>query len=156
MAHALATVCFCAMLAVVTITDMRSGTIPNQALLAALAVGVLALGVDGVASGQSPHHVLSTTLGAGLQGLAVAVPAALLSGLLQRITGATALGGGDIKLMFVAGCYLGLAATSCALLLACVAALVFAAATRTHRFPFAPAIAFGCVTVLCLQLYAYQ
>lgn len=76
----------------------------------------------------------------------------------ERLRGVEAMGGGDLKLLFVTGLYLGWARNLLCLLLACLFGIAFSlAAARTRRaggeakqFPFGPAIcAAGIVTLLC-------
>jgi leader peptidase (prepilin peptidase)/N-methyltransferase len=62
------------------------------------------------------------------------------------------MGGGDIKLLFVAGLYFGWTRTLFLILVACVAGIVFGmarASDEERAFPFGPAIALACwVTML--------
>ena len=78
----------------------------------------------------------------------------LLSLLMDRILKRDSLGGCDIKLYFVVGLYLGIAATLFSLLLACVLGLLFA--FLRNRFgkaigepiPFGPSIAAAAAVML--------
>ena len=71
---------------------------------------------------------------------------------MDRMTGRDTLGGGDIKLLAVTGLYLGLIGTLFALIIACIAGLLFQAAVRRggrgKAFPFGPWIAFGAAVML--------
>ena len=78
--------------------------------------------------------------------------------LYEKLRGLEALGGGDLKLLFVTGLWLGWAKNLLCLLLACVFGIVFALCTQKRRagqenakiFPFGPSIcAAGIVTLLC-------
>ena len=78
----------------------------------------------------------------------------LLSLLLDSILKKDTLGGGDIKLYFVVGLYLGFAATLFSLLLACVLGLLFAFLRKTfgkaigEPIPFGPSIAAAAAVML--------
>ena len=81
----------------------------------------------------------------------ILIPGVLLVVVLifEKLVGREAMGGGDIKLLFVTGLYLGWAKNFLALLLACVLGIVFGLATQKAReknedaaiFPFGPSIA---------------
>ena len=64
----------------------------------------------------------------------------LLSMLFDKITGKESLGGGDIKLFFLVGLYLGLLESLFCLILACVLGIVFSLVVKNNRIPFGPAI----------------
>ena len=66
----------------------------------------------------------------------------LISLLMDKLLKKESLGGGDIKLFFVMGLFLGLGQGLLALLAACVFGLIFvlAAKKRNQPFPFGPAI----------------
>ena len=76
-----------------------------------------------------------------LGGVIVAGALLLLSLLFDRLTGKESLGGGDIKLFFAAGLYLGLAGSLFNLILSCFTGLLFAFCFRKNRIPFGPSIA---------------
>ena len=65
----------------------------------------------------------------------------LFSLLFDKITGKESLGGGDIKLLFVVGLYLGLAVGFFNLILSCITGLLMVALLKKQRIPFGPAIA---------------
>lgn len=99
--------------------------------------GVLAVIVDGFAG--------AFVVGGGV---------ALFSWLFEKITGRYSLGGGDIKLLFVVGLYLGLAVSLLNLFLSCIVGLLFSfiwsrhkntSVEKTRVFPFGPAIAVSTV-----------
>ena len=72
----------------------------------------------------------------------------------ERFTGRTSFGGGDVKLLFAMGLYLGVLGGLCCLLVACIAAVALAVVIPRTRFgrvpgsvpgqiPFAPALFAG-------------
>ena len=78
-------------------------------------------------------------------GTALAGGMLLLSLLFDKLTGKESLGGGDIKLFFVTGLYLGSAwEILFYLILSCLLGLVFAVFSKKQRIPFGPAIAAAC------------
>jgi prepilin signal peptidase PulO-like enzyme (type II secretory pathway) len=126
---------FCALLAIVTVTDLARRVIPNRALATAAAVAVaVAMATD---PASLPERIAAAALGGG----------ALLPIALARPDG---LGMGDVKLVVVIGLYLGAAAAVAVLVafaggtLAGAVLLVRAGVTARRRpFPFAPFLAAG-------------
>jgi len=126
---------FCALLAIVTVTDLDRRVIPNRALAAAGATAVAVAAASDPAS--VPERLAAAALGGG----------ALLPIALARPDG---LGMGDVKLVAVIGLYLG-AAAAVAVLVAFAGGTVAGAvllvragaAARRHPLPFAPFLAAG-------------
>jgi leader peptidase (prepilin peptidase) / N-methyltransferase len=126
---------FCALLAIVTITDLDRRVISNRTLAAAAATAVALATMSDPAS--LPERLAAAALGGGaLAPIALARP--------------DALGMGDVKLVAVIGLYLG-AAAAVAVIVAFAggtlagAALVVrdGAAARRRALPFAPFLAAG-------------
>lgn len=61
--------------------------------------------------------------------------------LADRIYGRETMGGGDIKLFFVTGMYLGAARNLLTVILSCIFGILFAVASGKRKIPFGPAIA---------------
>lgn len=85
---------------------------------------------------------------------ACAVPAALLVLVLamERLLGREAMGGGDIKLLFVLALYLGWAELFLTLLAGCLLGLLWAALTGGSgktAMPFGPFLALGAMLTVC-------
>ena len=126
-----------------TLTDLEDCVIPDGCLIAAIIAWAAALpflwnGWTG------PAVSLLTGLVCGGALLAVSL-------VMDRILGKESLGGGDIKLFFVVGLYLGPVGTLIALILSCVLGLIFAAVSRRGSgkpFPFGPAIAAATAVML--------
>jgi leader peptidase (prepilin peptidase)/N-methyltransferase len=143
MATAISAISLAALLAAVTVTDLRTRLIPNRLLAAGALLGLA------VALASEPGAV------PGRIGWAAGAAGFLGAAHLARPEG---MGMGDVKLAGVAGLYLG-EAVSTALLVAlgagaCAgAALVVrhGAAARARTLPFAPFIAIG-AAVACLPL----
>ena len=74
-------------------------------------------------------------------GFGIALMVFLISVLFDKLTGKESLGGGDIKLFFAAGLFLGFPGGLLDLVLSCVTGLLFAAGIKKNRIPFGPAIA---------------
>ena len=64
----------------------------------------------------------------------------LLSFVFDKVTGKESLGGGDIKLFFMVGLYLGLFESLFCLILACILGIVFSLVVKESRIPFGPSI----------------
>lgn len=160
--HALALCALGCLLLGLSLVDLDSYIIPNGFIAAGIAVWAVSFAFYGLPS----QHMGLGSLFAGLPGgPAAAVAADGLAGAFgvagvllvfsiafEALTGKVGLGGGDLKLVFMAGLYLGLAASMLNLLLSCVLGLVFNLVwARTHpqgdpqapaprAFPFGPAI----------------
>ena len=112
---------FSCILLYVSLTDFDAMLIPNGAVLAALAVraaflaGAFALGEPDAAAMLVESLVGGLVLGGGLLALVLVA---------DRVLGRDSMGGGDIKLMFVAGCYFGWQQGLACLLVACVVGIV--------------------------------
>lgn len=154
----------------VALVDLDTFTIPNGFVIAAAAIWVASVwfmrpplgGAFGVGSMFAPLVGFGWTAVAldGLAG-AVAVGGGILvfSLAFDAVTKRASLGGGDVKLLFVVGLFLGLAGSLLNLLIACVLGLAFAVvrglSTRsapesvgTKAIPFGPAIAAATVITL--------
>jgi leader peptidase (prepilin peptidase)/N-methyltransferase len=124
-----------AVLASVTVSDLRFRTIPDRALLAGAAVAVAILAAD------QPSVLLART------GWAAAAGGFLLA---AALTSPEGMGLGDVKLAALLGLYLG-SAVAFALLLALGAGALWGAAliarhgwsARRRTIPFAPFLASG-------------
>ena len=116
-----------------SLVDLETCTIPDRFLVAALVIYALTLPVT---AAPVPDQLRSGIPGALLLGAGMLV----LSLLFDKVTGKESLGGGDIKLYFVAGLYLGSVGGLLCLILSCVLGLLFSAGIRKRRIPFGPAI----------------
>lgn len=139
---------FAGVLAWASVVDVRHRIIPNAAVVAGAAVWCVSVALGAFASAGS--IVMSI-----VEGLAVSAFALACSLLLDRFTGASSLGGGDVKLLFPIGLFVGVEAGLATLGLACVFAAVYCAARSFMKspistFPFAPflSLAFLCVIML--------
>ena len=65
----------------------------------------------------------------------------LLSLLFDKILKKESLGGGDIKLFFMVGLYLGIGGSLLNLIIACLFGIILALGLKQNRIPFGPAIA---------------
>ena len=87
-----------------------------------------------------------------LRSLAGGLPTAAgllgLTAIADRVAGQETMGGGDIKLFFVTGMYLGFAQNLLNLIVSCLLGILFAAAVKKKRIPFGPSIAASTVFVM--------
>jgi leader peptidase (prepilin peptidase) / N-methyltransferase len=143
MAAALLDASLIGMLAMVTISDLRSRVVPDRALAVAV---LIALPVCALAAPESlPERLLA---GAGAGGF-------LLAAAIARPDG---MGLGDVKLATVLGLFLG-AEVIGALLVALLAGSVVGAAmlirhgwaARSRAIPFAPFLALGALVAIAMQ-----
>lgn len=161
----------CVLLCLISVHDARNRTIPNGYVLAVLgtraACGVAAAAMDAA----SPTALLAMPwpalgdLGWSLcGGLALATPALGVALLLHHRTGRMQLGGGDVKLLFAMGTWLGAWLGWCAVGVACAAGVAFGlvgrvapgaygppgTSLRESSFAFAPALLCGCAAVVAM------
>lgn len=128
-----------------SLVDLESYRIPNSLILALLVVYAatfpfIELDLLGIGTQQEPGSLLLSHLGgAFLLGGGLL----LISLAFNRITGKVGLGGGDIKLFFAAGLYLGPLCGLLCVIISCMFGLCFVAVRKTRRIPFGPAISMG-------------
>lgn len=76
-----------------------------------------------------------------ISGVVIAGSVLLLSLVMDKVLKKESMGGGDIKLFFVVGLYLGLYGSLFNLILACVFGLLLVVVLKQNKIPFGPAIA---------------
>jgi len=135
---------FLCCLFVLFLTDMDDMIIPDGCHIAAIAAWILAEPFLFTGWGSTALSVGAAFLfGGGL--LAVSL-------VMDRVLGRDSLGGGDIKLFFVVGLYLGMIGTLFTMMLACILGLVIhriISGKEKKEFPFGPAIAVStCIMLL--------
>lgn len=156
------------------LVDIDTYTIPNGFIIAGLVVWVASVWFMVVPTqGFGLGSLFAASLGFGyLAPLADGLLGAFVIGggilvfslLFDKVTGRTSLGGGDVKLLFVVGLYLGLCGSLFNLLIACLLGLVFAVVWqffrkdqpeegegenfKTKAIPFGPAIAAATIVTL--------
>lgn len=166
-------------LAGAALVDLDTFTIPNGFIVTGVLLWLVSIWFMRVPPGGAfgTGSMFVPLLGPGwpsvaLDGLLGAVVAGggllLFSSVFDAVTGRRSLGGGDVKLLFMVGLFLGLAGSLLVILVACVLGLVFAFARghaasssadgghgegedggfRTRAIPFGPSIA--AATVLAL------
>ena len=129
-----------------SLVDLEDYTIPDGCLVISAAVWIAALPFLGWTWKEILLHLLAAVVFGG--GLLV------VSLIMDRILKKDSLGGGDIKLYFVVGLYLGLAATLFSLMVACIMGLLFAflqkrlGKAKSEQIPFGPSIAAAAAVML--------
>lgn len=101
----------------ISVYDIKSYLIPDGALILALAVRAVFI----LTSGNIVGELIRSAVGA----LSVSLPLLFITLIMERIIGREAMGGGDIKLFFVVGYYLGWSLTLLTLIFACIIGIVF-------------------------------
>lgn len=132
-----------AVLLCLSLTDLDSRIIPNSCIAAGIFVWLAYVAALFIVDSQhAPFALTSGLIGA----FAVGAGVLLLSLLMDKLLGRSSLGGGDIKLLFMVGLYLGGYASLINLIFACVLGALFAVVRPkkkgedAHAFPFGPAI----------------
>ncbi len=143
---------FAAVLLAVSLIDAKSYTIPDSLIFMGIFIWALFIpfGEEGPAA-----YIKEGLLG----GFAISVFLLLFSLLADRILKKESMGGGDIKLFFVTGLYVGLAQNLLNLILSCIAGIIVGLWTmrgsenngeELHVIPFGPAIAQGTVVTMLI------
>lgn len=132
---------FLCILYLVSVTDMYDQIIPDSCLSTAIVVRILYFCLI---EGFHWKGVLAL-LG---NGLAVSLPLLLLVLLMEKVWKKEAMGGGDIKLLFVTGMYIGWAENLLAIFIACIIGIAVGLQHARKEesdgyFPFGPSIAAG-------------
>lgn len=81
-------------------------------------------------------------------GFVIAGAVLLISLIMDKILKKESLGGGDIKLLFVTGLYLGLVGNLFNLILSCIFGIVFVVGLKKDMIPFGPSISMACMIML--------
>lgn len=141
---------FASVLLVLSLTDWDDYIIPNATIVACIAIRLAYLVVQGTLDHQPVLALIGTSV---VDGLVVGVPVLLLSLIMDHVLGRDSLGGGDVKLLFVAGMYFGWQQSLFLIVVACVLGIVLGMASSSgeegHLIPFGPAIAIACwITML--------
>lgn len=151
-----------ALLAYVSWNDLRTRTVPNSCIVAALVIrfayfaGIALMG--GLSLSEFGYFMAS--------GLGIGVVLLAFELVFEHVTGREGMGGGDIKLYVLAGLYFGAGPTAAVIVLSCVFALLMNAfgiigdegtkdgtsdSRQNHlkqTMPFAPAIALAFALVM--------
>ena len=136
----------CVVLACILLTlalvDLEIYEIPDRFLAAGIVWWAATLPCFG------KEEVLAMAAKGILGGFMIAAALLLLSLIFDRATGKEGLGGGDIKLFFVTGLYLGALRGLLCLIVSCLVGLAFAGFRKNRKIPFGPAISIGIVLTL--------
>ena len=132
----------CILLAV-SFADIEGFIIPDGFIIAAIVLRVIFVSFS--------KDILARLVFSALGGFGVALVLLLIVLLFEKLFHREAMGGGDIKLIFVCGLFLGWQKNILCLLLACVVGIIFGVITQNARkaqedpkiFPFGPSIAIG-------------
>ena len=140
---------FICILFLVSLTDIYELIIPDSCLVVGILVRLLYYFViEGFTTGSFLYLIGS--------GFSVALPLLLLTLLMEKLWKKEAMGGGDIKLIFVTGLYLGWEKNLLMMLVSCIVGIVIGLIQTSRNeeeeegnyFPFGPSIAIA--TVLCM------
>ena len=137
-------VIFICILSLITYADVKERRIPNVLLLLSIMVKLVGTLLQDEAQ-------LYGILGIFGNALAVSLPLWLLVALMDRILGKKTMGGGDIKLVFVTGMYLGWEQNLLMLFIAGIIALSYVLVRKEKEIPFGPAIAIATVLIMILE-----
>lgn len=139
-----------------SLVDLDSRTIPNGCIIAAIVVRAAYIVLAGPMLGLiDVGEVIRFSL---IGAFVIGIPLLLIVLIADKVLGQDSMGGGDIKLFFVAGLYFGWRQCLFLIIAACIIGIAMAltsAATgkegdsslRKRQIPFGPAIAAACVLI---------
>jgi prepilin signal peptidase PulO-like enzyme (type II secretory pathway) len=158
---------FFSVLYLVTVTDLIDQIIPDSAMIVAIVVRVIAFVLNYYFDFyRTIIYIKKPSLWSQLgwllvDGLAVSLPLLLLVLLMEKILKKEAMGGGDIKLLFVTGLYLGWQKNILVVFFACIIGIIVGTIQmkkamnaeeseeeQPFYFPFGPSIALSAVLML--------
>lgn len=161
---------FC-ILYLVTVTDIYEQIIPDGAIITAIVVKVFFVIICHFFDfSQNIIYLEKTSLweklvGLLIDGLSISLPLLILVIIMEKIMKKDAMGGGDIKLLFVTGLYLGWMNNILVMFIACIIGIIIGTIQQRNAqseagskesdseeepfyFPFGPSIALSAVFVL--------
>ena len=126
--------------------DRKEKKIPNQYLIIAIMIRLLYFGIYEEPTAFGLLALL-------VNGFLVAFPLLVITLAIERLWKKDALGGGDIKLIFVTGLYLGWEKNLWMLLIACIIGISIRLYNSSkEEFPFGPSIAVAAVICTIFDL----
>lgn len=134
----------CSALLALSITDLDCYIIPDRLIVFLIlwwGVSIIMKAVNGT---LNVHMIRDDLLGAFIPAGCVLILSVIMDHVLKK----ESMGGGDIKLLFSLGLYLGLAGSVLLLITACVIGLIFVAILKQEKIPFGPSISLGAVFVI--------
>lgn len=143
---------FACILLAASFADLEGYIIPDRFIAAGIAVRLVFI----LVSGDVLHELAFSAVG----GFSVAAALLLIALAMEKLMGREALGGGDVKLIFVTGLYLGWKLNVLCLVFACFIGIAVGLFTGAHRpagdggepklIPWGPSIAAGAWLALML------
>lgn len=137
----------------ISFTDIEGYIIPDRLIIAGICVRAVFIIILGIQDGTG---IGSLALQSVIGGLCISVPLLLVVFLMEKVMGKEAMGGGDIKLLFMAGLYFPWSVNVLAFIIACVIGIItgiIALSTRSSEekhIPFGPSISAGFwIAALC-------
>ena len=125
----------CVLLAL-SLVDLDTYEIPNGSIAAAVIIWAVTVPL---VHDTWQNQLIQGAIGA----FAIAGGMLLISLIFDKVSGKESLGGGDIKLFFVAGLYLGGLCGFLSVIVSCVIGLLFVVLLKKQKIPFGPSISIG-------------
>lgn len=123
----------------ISFADLESYIIPDCLIIAGLVIRVVFILTEG--------NIAKDALTALIGGLSISLPVLIIVLVAEKILKKEAMGGGDIKLLFMAGTFFDWKVNILALIAACFAGIVAGSISKNKEegklIPFGPAISFG-------------
>lgn len=115
-----------------SLVDLNIYEIPNRFIIVGIVNWIAFLPLIPSTIGQVKNGLLG--------GFLIAGSLMILSIVFDKLTGKESLGGGDIKLFFMTGLYMGMLESLFCLILSCILGIVFSLVIKKERIPFGPFI----------------
>jgi leader peptidase (prepilin peptidase)/N-methyltransferase len=133
----------CALLAL-AIVDLNTYEIPDGFHLFLIGWWIVFTLIEGSGKGNLGELFVQGLLG----GAVIAGFVLIISLIMDRVLKKESMGGGDIKLLFGTGLYLGVPGGLLSLITACIAGLLFVLTLKRNRIPFGPSISLACILTI--------
>lgn len=124
-----------------SLVDLDSYEIPNRFIIAGIVLWAVTIPfMETSIKGQVTTGLLG--------GICIGGGILLLSLFMDMVLKKESMGGGDIKLFFMLGLYLGPALGLLHLIISCFVGIIFVVILRKNKIPFGPAISIGAIITL--------
>lgn len=129
-----------------SLVDLEIYIIPDRFIIA----GIIWWAVLIPFRGDIVYELIRSLVG----GLIIGGAMLLLSWIFLKVTKKEGLGGGDIKLLFMTGLFLGPVRSLLSLIIACIVGILFSAFAKKRKIPFGPAISVAVYISMLIGQYA--
>lgn len=129
-----------------SLVDLEKYEIPDGFIIAGLAVWAITLPLVRMSGVNLGSYMTDGLVG----GFGIAGGMLAIAMIMDRVLKKESLGGGDVKLLFMTGLYLGFAKSLLSLIVACIVGLVFVVSLKKQKIAFGPSISIAVYLTMIL------